>query len=101
MALLFPQPGDRGEPDVRTGRTGGSAVGEDRRLVRDGLQVLAHGALACPACDLPVWPAPKLRPREPLACAYCEHTAAAIEFMREDVADAPGNEVVLVARTRV
>ena len=32
VALLFPQPGDRGEPDVKQGRTGGSALGEDRRL---------------------------------------------------------------------
>ena len=101
MALLFPQPGDRGEPDVKTGRTGGSAVGEERRLVRDGVQVLAQGALVCPACDLPVWPAPKLRPREPLACAFCEHAAAALEFLREDVVDAPANDVVLVARARV
>ena len=99
MALLFPQPGDRGEPDAKAGQMGGS-VGEERRLVRDGLQVLAHGALVCPACELPVWPAPKLRPREPLTCAYCEHTAAAVGFLREDVIDAPGNEVVLVARTR-
>ena len=101
MALLFPQPGDRGEPDVKTGRTGGSAVGEDRRLVSDGVQALAWGALACPACDLPVWPAPKLRPREPLACAYCDHEAPAIEFLREEVADAPANDVVLVARARL
>ena len=98
MALLFPQPGDRGEPDVKQGRTGGSAVGEHRRLVRDGAQVMTRGALVCPECDLPVWPAPKLRPRELLACAYCSHESEAIGFLREDVVDAPANDVVLVAR---
>ena len=95
---LAPDPGDRGEPDVKLGRTGGSAVGSERRLVANGVQVLARGALACPECDLPVWPAPKLRPREPVACAYCAHEAAAIEFLREDVVDAPANDVILVAR---
>ena len=64
---LAPDPGDRGEPDVKLGRTGGSAVGEDRRLVANGVQVLARGALVCPACSLPISPAPQLRPREALA----------------------------------
>ena len=41
---LAPDPGDRGEPDVKLGRTGGSAVGEDRRLIQNGVQVLARGA---------------------------------------------------------
>ncbi len=98
MALLFPQPGDRGEPDVKSGHSGGSAVREERRLVANGVQVLARGALACPACDLPVWPAPRLRPRERLRCAYCARTASAIEYLREDVRDTPANDVVLVAR---
>jgi hypothetical protein len=95
---LAPDPGDRGEPDVKLGRTGGSAVGEDPRLVSAGIQVLARGSLACPECALPVWPAPRLRPRELLACAYCDHEAEAVAFLREDVVDAPANDVVLVAR---
>lgn len=95
---LAPDPGDRGEPDVKLGRTGGSAVGEDRRLVADGMQVLARGALACPSCSLPISPAPRLLPRAELRCAFCEHAAPAIEFLREDVRDAPGNDVIVVAR---
>ena len=98
MALLFPQPGDRGEPDVKTGRSGGSAVGEDRRLVRNGVQVLARGSLACPHCALPISPAPKVHPRAPLSCGFCDHTATAAEFLRRDVDDAPANSVALVAR---
>ncbi|MGH2951672.1 MAG: hypothetical protein ACRDKX_06480 [Solirubrobacterales bacterium] len=97
---LAPDPGDRGEPDVKLGRVGGSAVGEDRRLVRDGVQVLARGALACPACDLPISPAPRIRPRAELACGFCDHTAPAREFLREGSFDAPANDVAVVARLR-
>jgi hypothetical protein len=95
---IAPDPGDRGEPDVKQGRTGGSAVGEDPRLVTDGRQVLAHGAFVCPECELPISPAPKLAPRAPYVCPFCDHRAIAIDFLREDVIDAPANEVLLVAR---
>lgn len=95
---LAPDPGDRGEPDVKLGRTGGSAVGEDRRLVANGVQVLARGALACPSCALPIYPTPRIRPRAELRCAYCGHSGVAVAFLREDVFDAPGNDVMLVAR---
>lgn len=98
---LAPDHGDRGEPDVKLGRTGGSAVGQDPRLVADGRQVLAAGALVCPACTLPISPAPRLRPRERLTCAYCEHTAIALDFLREGAIDVPANDVVLIARIAV
>lgn len=98
MSFIAPDHGDRGQPDVRTGRSGGSAVGEDRRLVRGGVIVLARGSLGCPRCSLPVLPAPKVAPREPLRCAYCDHTAEALEFMREEHFDTAANDVVLVAR---
>ncbi len=98
MSLISPDPGDRGEPDVKIGRTGGSAVGE-RRLIRDGAQVLARGGLICPECALPVSPAPRVPPRGLLQCAFCEHSGPALEFLAEDVRDTVANEVVLVART--
>jgi hypothetical protein len=98
MSLISPDPGDRGEPDVKIGRTGGSAVGE-RRLLRDGLQVLARGALICPACALPVSPAPRVAPRGRLQCAFCEHAGPAVGFLAEDVRDTVANQVILVART--
>jgi hypothetical protein len=94
---IAPDPGDRGEPDVRQGTTGGSVVG-DPRLVDHGLQVLARGALVCPSCSLPISPAPRVHPRAALSCAFCHHTAAALEFLRRDIFDAPANDVVLVAR---
>jgi hypothetical protein len=95
---LAPDHGDRGEPDVKQGRTGGSAVGEDPRLVSDGLQVLARGALVCPSCSLPISPAPRIAPRAVLRCAYCDHRDVALGFLREGAADAPANDVILVAR---
>ena len=98
MSLISPDPGDRGEPDVRIGRTGGSAVGQAPRLLRNGAQELARGSLICPGCELPVAPHHRLHPRDQLACGYCGHEADAIEFMRTDVRDAPGNGVALVAR---
>jgi hypothetical protein len=95
---LVPHPGDRGEPDVKLGRTGGSAVGEDRRLVRDGVQLLARGSMLCPECALPIAPPPRIRPRAELSCGFCEHTAPAHAFVRDGVLDTAGNSVVVVAR---
>jgi hypothetical protein len=97
---IAPDPGDRGEPDVKLGRTGGSAVGEDRRLVSHGVQLLARGALVCPECELPISPAPRIKPRSELRCGFCDHSSSAIEFLREDVYDTIGNESILVARLR-
>lgn len=99
MAFEFaPDHGDRGEPDVRLGRTGGSAVGQDARLLACGLQVLARGALVCPSCSLPLAPAARVRPRARLRCGFCAHAGEAIEFLAEDVRDTIANDVVLVAR---
>src|SRR5688500_4565387 len=95
---LTPDPGDPGEPRVRIGRTGGAEAGEERRLVRDGSQVLAHGALVCPECDLPLALTRTLRAFGAVRCPYCGHTAAAREFIAEDVFDTLANEVYLVAR---
>jgi hypothetical protein len=95
---LTPDPGDPGEPQVRLGRTGGSALGEERRLIRDGAQVLAWGALACPRCALPLAPPPRIRPRAHLDCGFCDHAGPALEFLREEVVDAPASDAVLIAR---
>jgi len=98
VSFIAPDHGDRGEPDIKLGRSGGSMVGSERRIVGDRVQVLARGALVCPSCSLPIHPAPKIRPRAELICPYCDHTATAIEFLREEVADTRCNDVIVVAR---
>jgi hypothetical protein len=99
MALhLTPDPGDPGEPQVKIGRTGGAETGEERRLIRDGAQVLAHGALVCPQCELPMIAARRHRAAGPMRCGYCDHAGQARDFLREDVFDTLGNEAYLVAR---
>jgi hypothetical protein len=95
---IAPDPGDRGEPDVKVGRTGGGAVGEERRLVRDGVQVLAWGSMLCPSCALPISPPARIRPKAELRCGFCDHRAPAHAFVRDDVFDTLANEVLVVAR---
>jgi hypothetical protein len=97
---VAPDPGDRGEPDVKVGRTGGTAVGEDRRLVRDGMQVLARGAMLCPECALPIAPPPRIRPKAELRCGFCDHLAPVHAFVRDNVHDTAANGVMVVARVR-
>jgi hypothetical protein len=98
MGIHLPaDPGDPGQPKTRMGRVDGSEAGAERRLLRDGVQVLAHGALVCPSCALPM----AVR-RFPvgfhLRCGFCDHEAPAREFLAEDVYDTVANEVYLVAR---
>ncbi len=95
---VAPDPGDPGEPQVRIGRAGGAEAGDHRRLVRDGAQVLAHGALICPSCELPMEAARRLPATGPVSCGYCGHSAEARAFLRRDVFDTLANEVYLVAR---
>ena len=91
-------PGDPGRPNVRIGRLGGSEAAAERRLVPDGVQVLAHGALVCPECALPLATEHRLSAGRRLRCGFCEHAGPARVFVREDVFDTVGNEVYLVAR---
>jgi hypothetical protein len=95
---FVPQPGDPGEPEVRLGRVTGAEGADERRLVRDGMQLLAHGALVCPACALPLAVERRLPVGHPVSCGYCEHRGRARDFVREDVYDTLVNEVYVVAR---
>jgi hypothetical protein len=91
-------PGDPGQPKTKLGRVDGSEAGAERRLLRDGMQVLAHGALVCPQCALPLAIAGRLSAGLRLRCGFCDHAAPAREFVAEDVYDTLTNEVYLVAR---
>jgi hypothetical protein len=91
-------PGDPGQPNTRLGRVDGSEAGAERRLLRDGMQVLGHGALVCPRCALPLAITRQLPVGRELVCGFCDHAAAAREFVAEDVYDTLANEVYVVAR---
>jgi hypothetical protein len=97
---VTPDPGDPGEPQITIGRVGGGELGEERRLVRDGVEVLAHGALICPSCRMPIAAARRLPAFGRLRCGFCDHAARARDFVCEDVYDTLANEVYLVARVR-
>jgi hypothetical protein len=90
--------GDPGQPRTKLGRVDGSQAGAERRLLRDGMQVLAHGALVCPGCALPLAIGGQVSAGMQLHCGFCDHAASAREFIAEDVYDTLANEVYLVAR---
>ena len=99
MAFELPaDPGDPGRPSTVVGRVDGARAGAHHLLVRDGLQVLAHGALICPQCALPIARTGPFSAGKRLVCGYCAHDGRAREFLAEDVFDTVCNEVYLVAR---
>jgi hypothetical protein len=91
-------PGDPGRPNTGIGRVDGARAGAHHLLVRDGVQVLAHGALICPECALPMSPAGAISASAILRCGFCDHAAPARRFIAVDVYDTLGNETQLVAR---
>jgi hypothetical protein len=91
-------PGDPGQPKTKLGRVDGSEASAERRLLRDGMQVLAHGALVCPECALPLAIAGRLPAGLPLRCGFCDHAAPVRQFLAADIYDTVANEVYLVAR---
>jgi hypothetical protein len=73
-------------------------LGSDHRLIRDGVEQLAHGALVCPDCAMPVHIDERIPVGGELECGYCEESAPAREFLVRDVYDTAANEVLLIAR---
>ena len=94
---LTPQPADAGGPDGRTEHVD-ERLDERKRLVADGMQVLARGTMVCPSCALPISPPARARPREEMQCGFCDHDGPVHEFVRGDVVDTAANEVRIVAR---
>jgi len=91
-------PGDPGHPNVRIGRLDGAEAGAERRILRDHAQVLAHGALICPECDLPLAVPGRIPAGQSLECGFCGHEGPARRYLRGDVYDTVANEAYLVAR---
>lgn len=73
-------------------------IGEERQVVRDGLERLAHGALICPGCDVPIVLSVPTSVAAKLRCGFCEHEGKAQEFVVRDVFDTVSNEVYVIAR---
>jgi hypothetical protein len=91
-------PGDPGLPEVRLGRAAGADSALERRIIRDGAQVLAHGALVCPSCALPIAARSPIPAGAEVRCGFCGHGAPARRFVAIDVYDTLSNEVYVVAR---
>ena len=90
--------GDPGEDRAAAGALGGTESLLERRLVADGVQVIARGSLVCPECDLPLPGRPAVSAFQPISCGWCGHAAPARDLLREDRVDAPASRVALVAR---
>lgn len=98
MALhLNPQPGEPGDSEELTSRVE-ERLDERKRLVSDGMQVLARGAMVCPSCAIPIAPAPRAKPRARMRCGWCNHPGLVADFVRGDLVDTAANEVRVVAR---
>jgi hypothetical protein len=86
------------EPVRETRKVRAADVGEERRVVRDGIQRIGHGALVCPGCDLPVVIEGSVPAGSRLRCGFCDHAAPAREYVSPDVFDTVANEVYVIAR---
>jgi hypothetical protein len=70
---------------------------EIRQDTRNG--IVAHGTLACPACDAPVAPgAGPLTPGAPLGCPYCGRDGAVRDFLSLSAPARPARVVVRVVQ---
>ena len=99
MSFRVPaDPGDPGVPEVRLGRAAGADSALERRIVRDGAQVLGHGALVCPGCHIPIAAHGAIPIGAELRCGFCDHSAPVRSFVASDVYDTLANEVYVVAR---
>ena len=70
----------------------------DRRIARDGVQMIAHGATICPACTIPVALEGRVPAGQTIRCPFCDHEARARDFLARDVYDTVSNEAFMIAR---
>jgi len=86
------------EPIRETRKVRAADIGEERRLARDGIQLIGHGALVCPGCNLPVVIENRVPATSALRCGFCSHESQARDFVAPDVFDTVANEVYVIAR---
>jgi hypothetical protein len=94
---LLQQPWDREEPD----RTQSSEPFLPYKRIQRATQRLGHGALACPACEVPVLLAGAVAFTSHLVCPFCLESNPARQFVRLDKFDTANNHVELRARLPV
>jgi hypothetical protein len=82
-----------GEQKVRA-----ADIRNEWKVSRDGIEVIAHGALVCPECDAPQVIAMPRPAGARHRCGFCAHEARAREFLVRDIFDTVANEAYLVAR---
>lgn len=70
----------------------------EKRIARDGLQMIAHGATICPSCAVPIALPGKVPAGRELRCPFCDHAARAREYLVRDVYDTLANEAYMIAR---
>ncbi len=97
MALHLDPPGAKPVRETRKVRV--ADIREEDRIAHHGVQRIAHGALVCPECGLPVVIEDRVSAGSVLRCGFCDHGAPAREFVARDVFDTVANEVYLIART--
>ncbi len=96
---LFSDPfGHEPLPGERKARA--ADVAEEWRVAREGIEVVAHGALICPDCSAPLSVPERVPVGRVMSCGFCGHTDRAREFLVRDVFDTVGNEAYMVARLR-
>jgi hypothetical protein len=69
-----------------------------RKDTREAVKTLAHGALACPSCDVPVVTAEPIGITARLRCPFCRELHPARSFLRLDHSDTLLNDVRVTAR---
>ncbi len=82
-----------GEQKVRA-----ADIRHEWKVSRDGVEVIAHGALICPDCDAPQVIAAPLPAGSRQVCGFCGHDGRAREFLVRDIFDTVANEAYLIAR---
>ena len=73
-------------------------VAPEWRVARQGIEVVAHGAVVCPGCAAPLTLGAAVPAAGELRCGFCGHAGRAREFLVRDVFDTVANEAYMIAR---
>lgn len=84
-----PLPGER--------RARAAEIAEDWRIAREGVEIIAHGALICPDCQAPAVVDASVPVGRWMECGFCGHSDRARAFLVRDVFDTVANEAYMVA----